>query len=636
MGVITTAALAIRKAASSVVPFPGFGGQSWYGGSGWAWPMRQIGERDYRLSVGNGEDSSIVAACVNWVANQATQAMPAVRRYTKSDTLGSYVRDHPAAQLARHPTFDIATGQSFYPWEALIKATITALVVDGNAYWLKVRSKSGRVVQLWFVPSWMMIPRWPLDGTTYISHYDYVPSASTERLPLQPTEVVHFRDGIDPNNTRLGVSALKTLLREIFTDEEAARWTASLLKNQGVPGIVVSPGVGGGIPGAEDVKEIKARFMADFTGDHRGEPIVMSGPTTVEQYGFNPTEMNLGDLRDVPEERISAVIGVPAAVAGLGTGLKTAKVGATMGELVDLGWMNGVIPRHKIIAGTTTEQLLPDFDMGFDDVFEFDTTRVPIMATYHKAQAEIHQQNYRWGIEQRGEARRSLALPSGPEDEIYVLQSGASTIDPDGDVISGKDTALANEPLSGPTDALPAVTLVPAAPAPAIAPAAAPLALGPGKALTRREGQILEHLAKGLSNRAIADELVIAERTVERHVAAILAKRGVTSRLALVGIDAKAAAAATTDDVGDKLDELADLLRDRDTSQQVDVLREMEKAAVRRDEALLAGLREIAGRNLVVTLPAPGPTERIITERDAQGRASRSIERPLAAAGGKS
>ncbi|MCX5215395.1 LuxR C-terminal-related transcriptional regulator [Kitasatospora sp. NBC_00240] len=48
--------------------------------------------------------------------------------------------------------------------------------------------------------------------------------------------------------------------------------------------------------------------------------------------------------------------------------------------------------------------------------------------------------------------------------------------------------------------------------------------------LTRREVQIADLLAEGLSNKEIADRLVIAQRTAETHVASILTKLGLTSR----------------------------------------------------------------------------------------------------------
>lgn len=48
--------------------------------------------------------------------------------------------------------------------------------------------------------------------------------------------------------------------------------------------------------------------------------------------------------------------------------------------------------------------------------------------------------------------------------------------------------------------------------------------------LTRREMEIAGLIARGLSNRAIADELVISQATVARHVANMLTKLGFNSR----------------------------------------------------------------------------------------------------------
>jgi LuxR family transcriptional regulator, maltose regulon positive regulatory protein len=48
--------------------------------------------------------------------------------------------------------------------------------------------------------------------------------------------------------------------------------------------------------------------------------------------------------------------------------------------------------------------------------------------------------------------------------------------------------------------------------------------------LTPREGEVLQLIAAGLSNRAIAEELVIATGTVKRYTADIYAKLGVRSR----------------------------------------------------------------------------------------------------------
>ncbi len=50
--------------------------------------------------------------------------------------------------------------------------------------------------------------------------------------------------------------------------------------------------------------------------------------------------------------------------------------------------------------------------------------------------------------------------------------------------------------------------------------------------LTTREREVLRHVAVGKSNRAVADDLFLSEKTVARHISNIFAKLGVSSRSA--------------------------------------------------------------------------------------------------------
>jgi non-specific serine/threonine protein kinase len=52
--------------------------------------------------------------------------------------------------------------------------------------------------------------------------------------------------------------------------------------------------------------------------------------------------------------------------------------------------------------------------------------------------------------------------------------------------------------------------------------------------LTTREQEIAIHVARGLSNREVAEAPVVSRRTVEWHVANLLAKLGLRSRSQLV------------------------------------------------------------------------------------------------------
>lgn len=58
----------------------------------------------------------------------------------------------------------------------------------------------------------------------------------------------------------------------------------------------------------------------------------------------------------------------------------------------------------------------------------------------------------------------------------------------------------------------------------------------PGHDLSRRERDVLKLMAQGLSNRAIAERLVISTSTVDFHVSNILGKLGVSSRTEAVAL----------------------------------------------------------------------------------------------------
>ena len=58
-------------------------------------------------------------------------------------------------------------------------------------------------------------------------------------------------------------------------------------------------------------------------------------------------------------------------------------------------------------------------------------------------------------------------------------------------------------------------------------------AIGAANPLTRREREIAGLISDGLTNRAIAGQLVLSERTVEGHVRSTLAKLQLTNRTEL-------------------------------------------------------------------------------------------------------
>jgi HK97 family phage portal protein len=213
------------------------------------------------------------------------------------------------------------------------------------------------------VPYWLIEPEWPDNGSEFISHYKYMPSGGEVRL--DPDDVIHFRHGIDPANLRKGLAPLKAVLREVFTDNEAASFAASMLANGGVPGLVITPKEGSG--GGAFADEVKDYVRNKFSGEHRGEPMAFSKPTEVKEFGYDPQKMDLGRIRNIPEERVTASLGVPAAVVGLGTGIQKATENATMQTLREMAYENGIMPLNTLIADELHSQLLPDFEPNPDE-----------------------------------------------------------------------------------------------------------------------------------------------------------------------------------------------------------------------------------------------------------------------------
>jgi HK97 family phage portal protein len=367
---------------------------------------------DYAKEVGTGVDASVVMAPIQWIQRAFPDARLRVTKRQKGQV--EEIDKHPLPALIDAPN-------PFYTGAHLWAATLFSSLTAGNAYWLKVKTIAGKVVQLWYVPHWAITAKWPHDGMEFISHYEYRPGGG-QVMRLEPEDVVHFRHGIDPTNTRLGVSPLHSVIREIFMDLEASNFVASLLKNSGVPGVVISPD-GDVTVAPDDAKAVKAWFTEEFGGDRRGGPLVMAAKTKVQQYGFSPQQMDLSVVRNVAEERVCAALGIPAAVVGFGSGLETAKVGATMNELRRLAWINGVIPLHRAFALELRRSLLPDFRLPLmtpETVVDFDFSEVTALEEDLNERAKRLDIGVKGGWVQVAEARAAMGFDVDESHRIFL------------------------------------------------------------------------------------------------------------------------------------------------------------------------------------------------------------------------
>lgn len=376
---------------------------------------------NYAREVGDGTGSSTVTAPLNWIARTFPEAPPSL---WQTPEIGQeiQVRRHPLLRLLQRPN-------GFYTGPILWMATVTDWMVDGNAYWLKVRSRAGTPVQVWWAPHWTIKPVSNDTGSVFIDHYEYAPGDG-EIYRVDPENIVHFRFGLDPDDPRMGRAPLKSVLREVFTDDEAAAFTASLLRNMGVPGVLISPDTDTA-PSRQDVEATKTYLKDQFTGDGRGEPLVMSGKTKIEQFGFSPEQLLLKELRRIPEERVTAVMGIPAIVAGLGAGLERSTF-TNMAEAREAAYESGVIPIQRILAEDIRFQLLADFEANVEEEwrFGFDLSKVRVLQEDLYRLAQRHDLAVRGGWAMVSEARRALGLEVDDQrDHVFLRQANMTEVD---------------------------------------------------------------------------------------------------------------------------------------------------------------------------------------------------------------
>lgn len=372
-------------------------------------------EADPAKKVGDGGGASITGAVLNWYYRNFPEAEP---RVSSEDRQGQqvYVIPHALTDL-------LDTPNEYYDGDALWAGLIYSYILDGNGYWLKARNASGRVAELWWVPHQLIGPKPEKDpnreGARFIAHYEYL--VSGRRYEIDPSEVVHVRFGIDPKDPRKGISPLKQQLRELLTDEEAALFSAAMVQNIGVPGVMVSPRSENAQISEADARATKARFEQEFTGQNRGRVMVMSGATVVEQLGFSPEQLTLRTLRAIPEERVSAALGVPAAVVGLGTGLAQTTVGATLAQLREMATESALVPMWRTFARQVEGALMHEFSGGNKALkLRFDTSEVRVLQEDRQRLHERTREDMRAGMVDVATAQARLGYPVDERQRVYL------------------------------------------------------------------------------------------------------------------------------------------------------------------------------------------------------------------------
>lgn len=326
------------------------------------------GATDLMRGQRGNDNNSAVYACLSAIATAIAEPELTVYKIRPGERVEQ--ANTPLGTLLRRPNPHLSM-------DTLLAYLSNCLHVDGNAYWRKLRSGNeltGNVVELWPISPTRIEPKTTRGSGDFVSFYRYHLGPGRYE-DIDPVNIVHFPLGIDDADHRVGCAPLKRLLREVSSDEQATRYADRLLGNFATPGLSVEWSADMKELTKAQAAEVKDRLQAAYGGDNVGAISVLSPGAKLVSHGFSPEQMDMKTLHRVPEERIAAVLGVPAIVAGLGAGLDHATY-SNVAQAREAFTEMKCIPLWRSLGATITMALAPDFtsdqsivvDFNIDDV----------------------------------------------------------------------------------------------------------------------------------------------------------------------------------------------------------------------------------------------------------------------------
>jgi len=211
---------------------------------------------------------------------------------------------------------------------------------------------------------------------------------------------------------------------------------AALVKNTGVPSVVISPKNDLAMT-SDEAENIAEVFGRRFGGENRGRPLVISGgEVDIQTLSFSPKDLEIGKLRYINEERISAVLGVPAILAGLGAGLERATY-SNAKELREFFTEQKLIPMWNHFANEFTKQLLlEDFETNPAYCFKYDLSDVRALSQDEDATMVRIVQGYNAGFITVNEARQANQLPALDNGDYFVRNMTVAEVPTDGSEVT--------------------------------------------------------------------------------------------------------------------------------------------------------------------------------------------------------
>ncbi len=316
------------------------------------------------------------------------------------DRDGRALDDHPLRVLIKRPN-------PFMGEHLLWETTVLYLYLSGNAFWVKVRSRSGRVVEVWPLrPDRLRIVP---DNRKFVAGYIY--EIGGHQYPLDTADIVHFKFP-HPIYDYWGLSPLQAALRRIVIDNETADFTKVLLQNNATPSIAVT--TQNAIDQAT-ADRLSVRWREKFGGRNRGGPAFLQAGMDIKTIGLSMKDLAFPDLDASSQQRVLVAIGVPPVLLGQEATFSN-YAQARMSFYED----TAEPLQSRLDDRLDSDLLYADFDGSHDLELKFDTSKVSALRPVR----ELRWQNAQAGV-QGGwlSVNRALAMVGEapePDGDVYL------------------------------------------------------------------------------------------------------------------------------------------------------------------------------------------------------------------------
>lgn len=301
--------------------------------------------------------SLYVFACISKIAEKV--AATEFRLYRIINSKGD------TKEILTHPALDLLYQVNpFQTKTEFLETTIINLKTTGDAFWFKVRNKSGKVVELWNLrPDFMEIIK---DPVNFIKEYRFQTEDGKTEIFL-PEDIVHLKY-TDPLSMYFGISPIKAAQVRIQTEGFASSYQKDFFLNSARPdGVLINNNE------SALKRETRENIRRDWNLRHQGpgnnsKIAVLDEKLTYQQISLSQREMDYMESMRFTRDDILVAFKVPKVILSIVDDVNRAN--AETGMYIFLS--ETIVPEIKRILEKINEELIaPDFGeeffMGFVD-----------------------------------------------------------------------------------------------------------------------------------------------------------------------------------------------------------------------------------------------------------------------------